>query len=173
MQVGFERSETILNKNFLFELVPVYTLGEGNCLFRAVSISMFGDGRFYKYLRICTIYIFIKHFDFFRNNSTWNSNNFRNHVIEMSRDKVFGEEDESSALSFIFNKPILFFSNTVTLEYFIGSHHERMNLEPISIYFEHAGAGHFTCLLARKKFKTNTLKDYRPQNTVVNAKILA
>lgn len=158
--------------------VPAYVLGDGNCLFRAVSQVMLGTQVFHKILRICTVFVLIRHINFFKTNSTWNKKQIEQHITRISRDKVFGGEDDQMALSFIFRKPILVICYTKTSPF---TNHNRVGLslefnaiggircDPIFIVFDFEGE-HFTSVLMRNDVEFN-FDGIRPKNSVITERM--
>jgi hypothetical protein len=159
-----ERYISDLKKKKLFKFfLPAYTHGEGNCLFRAASQNSFGEQSFHSILRICAVYIEIKHIKFFKSNSTWNQNKMEAHIAKMARDKVYGGEDEQMALSFIFKKPILILSSMCPIEFnALGI----KKSDPIVIWFDFMGE-HFTSLLLRENVDFEFSK-IRPNYPVIS-----
>ena len=49
----------LLSKNQVSNIfVPIVVMGDGNCLFRAISMSVLGTDSFHKILRVLTVHIF-------------------------------------------------------------------------------------------------------------------
>ena len=56
----------LLSKNQVSNLfVPVVVMVNGNCHLRAISMSVLGTDSFHKILRVLTVHILVKYFDFF------------------------------------------------------------------------------------------------------------
>jgi hypothetical protein len=45
--------------------IPIYTIGDGNCFYRAISNILFGNQDYFKIVKICVIFILIDYFDYF------------------------------------------------------------------------------------------------------------
>jgi hypothetical protein len=45
--------------------IPIYTIGDGNCFYRAISNILFGNQDNFKIVKICVIFILIDYFDYF------------------------------------------------------------------------------------------------------------
>ena len=158
----------LLEKKLSKFFEPAFCFGEGNCLFRAVSQAVFGTQDFHMVLRICSAFVLITHIEYFEKNSTWNSickkngtQKMKQHIASIAMDKVYGGEDEQSALSFIFKKPVLVLSSFCTVEY----NPLVSKRDPIVLYFDFKGE-HFTTLMLKKN--VNFIFDFiRPENTVI------
>ena len=147
-------------------LVPAHCLEDGNCLFRAACQAQFGHQNVHMPLRICCVFVLISHLEYFENNSTWNSKNMKSHIANMARDRVWGEEDEQMALSFIFRKPIVVLSSLHSLEY----NSLFSEKDPLVIYFD-ANPGHFTSILLKESV-TFYYDVIRPEYLVIDEKMI-
>lgn len=149
-------------------LVPAQCLGDGNCLFRAACQAQFGHQNFHMPLRICCVFVLITHLEYFEKHSTWNSKRMKNHITNMARDTVWGEEDEQMALSFIFRKPIVVLSALHSLEY----NSLLSERDPLVFYFDaNPAAGHFTSILLKENvaFYFDVI---RPEYTVIEENMI-
>ncbi len=154
----------LFNKIDNMEFVPVKTKGDGNCLFRAISLVMLGSEDFYKILRICASFTVLENFQYFEEICEFE---LESYLKEMVKDKSFAGETEEMSISHIFARPILNLSLQSTLEFFSEKEQLRFELEPIKIIFDPLNK-HFTALLPKDQYFT--LK--RPRFCVFEKRII-
>jgi hypothetical protein len=157
----------LLTKNQVSHLfIPVKVMGDGNCLFRAISFAVLGTERFHKILRVLTVHILVKYFDYFISISE-KKDEFTSYIESVAQNHNFSGEVEEMALSFIFSRSIINYSTSPTLEFYCLNEKSRFNKEPLMIIFDSKKA-HFSPLLRA----TDTLGSFsRPLNAVYERRL--
>ena len=140
--------DVLVRNNLHGHFNPIMTNGDGNCLYRAVSICMFGEDSFYKMIRIATVFILSENFVYF--NKIMNGSNTQQLIVNTATDSHFGAEYEHQAISMLCLRPLIIFSNGPACEFFPDKCAMRHEREPMVILFK---AAHFTALIEKKKRK--------------------
>jgi hypothetical protein len=157
----------LLSKNQVSNIfVPIVVMGDGNCLFRAISMSVLGTESFHKILRVLTVHILVKYFDFFVS-ITEKKDEFTSYIESVAQNHNFSGEMEEMALSFIFSRPIINYSIFPILEFYSLNEKSRFIKDPILIIFDSKKA-HFSPLL-RKSYNIVSIK--RPAFAVFNKRV--
>ena len=157
----------LLSKNQVSNIfVPVVVMVDGNCHLRAISMSVLGTDSFHKILRVLTVHILVKYFDFFVS-ITEKKDEFTSYIESVAQNHNFSGEVEEMALSFIFSRAIINYSTSPTLEFYCLNEKSRFNKEPIMILFDYKKA-HFSPLLRT----SDTFGSFsRPLNAVYDSRL--
>ena len=100
--------ENISNMNLFIKDI----VGDGNCMFRAISDQVYGNEEKYDLLRQkCMDYLLIER-DFFEQFVEGGKNGFDEYINMKRKNGVWGDDIELQALSEIYNRPIEIYSNS-------------------------------------------------------------
>lgn len=100
--------ENISNMNLFIKDI----VGDGNCMFRAISDQVYGSEEKYDLLRQkCMDYLLIER-DFFEQFVEGGKNGFDEYINMKRKNGVWGDDIELQALSEIYNRPIEIYSNS-------------------------------------------------------------
>ena len=100
--------ENISNMNLFIKDI----VGDGNCMFRAISDQVYGNEEKYDLLRQkCMDYLLIER-DFFEQFVEGGKNGFDEYIEMKRKNGVWGDDIELQALSEIYNRPIEIYSNS-------------------------------------------------------------
>ena len=100
--------ENISNMNLFIKDI----VGDGNCMFRAISDQVYGSEEKYDLLRQkCIDYLLIER-DFFEQFVEGGKNGFDEYINMKRKNGVWGDDIELQALSEIYNRPIEIYSNS-------------------------------------------------------------
>jgi hypothetical protein len=125
--------------NYLYErhgdkisnLVVLDTLGDGNCFYNAVSLSLFGNQTNSTLLRLANTFIFLEYENFIRR--LIENISFERLVEMTASDKAWQREIHIIALSILCNRPVYSFDSNCT--YPIFSCTTNTNHDPIINFF--------------------------------------
>ena len=112
--------ENISNMNLFIKDI----VGDGNCMFRAISDQVYGSEEKYDLLRQkCMDYLLIER-DFFEQFVEGGKNGFDEYINMKRKNGVWGDDIELQALSEIYNRPIEIYSNSTKP---LKTFHEKKN----------------------------------------------
>jgi hypothetical protein len=140
-------------------LVPVRVSGDGNCLYRAFSVLLFGDEQYHHTLRFLVVSVLIENKKYFESllgiKDELNTfvQPFRKLVVDVSSDANYGAELEQLAFSIICERPLICYSLAHPLEFY--AHPEVKNKTPMYLAFK---CDHFMLFLIRSGSKYFDLK---------------
>ena len=128
----------------------IYTGGGGNCLYRAISNCLFGEQKYFKMLKISTVFTLIEYRLYYKSIIPIGKS-FKNLILDVSTDGNYGDEYEHQAISIITLRPLIIFQNgPTTVEFCAEKNEKRLRAKPIAIMFV---IDHFTSLLEKKNSK--------------------
>ncbi|CAF1018080.1 unnamed protein product [Brachionus calyciflorus] len=102
----------VLRKWRCFNGTSLYTTGNGDCLYNAISLALYGNESNSKKIKLSMVFIMFEYEDYFRNlvESFKYSDSFEKKVIDASTLGIFGNEFNMIALSLLFLRPIKCYS---------------------------------------------------------------
>lgn len=102
----------ILQKWNAYQAVSLKTTGDGNCLYNAVSLSIFGNEDWSLDIKLCMIFILIENESFFRDliKKFKYEESFERLVEDSATVEEYGTEFNIMALSLLFLRPIKCYS---------------------------------------------------------------
>lgn len=98
----------IQNSELFGHFVPIETEGDGNCLYKAISLSIIGDQNYFSLIKLSVIFILFEYEDYFRNilNHTSPEYSFEKLVEDTAQTNSWGNEYTQLAISIVFNRPL-------------------------------------------------------------------
>jgi nucleoside-triphosphatase THEP1 len=102
-----ERSSSTLPKPFLLHYIPVYTSPDGNCFYNAVSISLFGDEKYYSLIKLAILYDISKNELGYRRFAEAHAIQYEEIFQTAMRRREYANETTMYAASKVLRRPIL------------------------------------------------------------------
>jgi len=167
----------ILEINMIDKIkIPIFTIGDGNCFYRAISIIIFGNQDYFKIVKICVIFILIDYFDYFEILFRDFKMNIRltNYIVKHSKNHVWTDDYITQATAILCNRSICVFALRQTQSYTIFNSCLTNLQNPIcTIYSCEKNAdkyvnGHFTALLDLVENTKLMIKYIEKKNSVYN-----
>eukprot|EP00518_Triparma_eleuthera_P023386 CAMPEP_0197549124 /NCGR_PEP_ID=MMETSP1320-20131121/3095_1 /TAXON_ID=91990 /ORGANISM="Bolidomonas sp., Strain RCC2347" /LENGTH=342 /DNA_ID=CAMNT_0043109289 /DNA_START=23 /DNA_END=1051 /DNA_ORIENTATION=+ len=125
------------------ELVAVP--GDGNCLFRALALQIFGDQSFHTELRAKAVAFMERNREAFESFvGVVGGENWEEYLERKARDGVYGNNIEIQAISELFNRPIYIFTPTSSTP--INTFHSDYTDPPLYVVY-YAASEHYDALL--------------------------
>ncbi len=138
-------SDALISKEIVADCVIVNTTGDGNCLFNACSLSLFGNERMAMDIRLCTVFILFEYHNYFKNFlRELNPNvSFEQIIIDTATNGEWAREIHLCALSILCYRPVFSYTNT---KFSVDATPMPMTRNPIMIYFK---VNHYMAILQR------------------------
>ena len=144
----------LVKLNGIENYLPIQTSNNGNCLYNAISIVLFGTEDFFYLIKIGILAILFKneaHFRYILEKTSSPRGNFENFVEVVSTPQSWGDEICMIAISILINRPLNVYSidpvNNIPYSHEYCIIQESYSNSPINIAFI---LNHFIALLPEK-----------------------
>jgi len=98
----------IQNSELYGYFVPIETEGDGNCLYKAISLLIIGDQNCFSLIKLSVLFILFEYEEYFRNilNATNPEYSFEKLIEDTAQTNSWGNEYTQLAISIVFNRPL-------------------------------------------------------------------
>ena len=132
--------------------IPILTIGDGNCCYRALAIVLFGNQIFYKIIKICIIFTLIEYLEYFEILiRKFDDLNINEYILKHARDKIWTDDYINQAAAIMCDRPVVSFALRQTRKLIVFNSNKYNTQIPICMIFSHdkytTENGHFTGLL--------------------------
>lgn len=147
----------------------IWTIGDGNCLYRALSICLIGDDRLHVILRLMLVYCFKLNYRFLNDVITeFEAHDIEFYASEAARNKHWGRDIHVFVFSLLLKRPIYTFASFNSLHTTNGLRYDALGTNKRPIILAMVNSNHWEAVVPNSV----DFPDIKPASNIYSSNII-